>query len=219
MEEKQKDNKQNKKNIILNVVLWIFSVFFILTGLVYFNKIAIPSILILIAGILMLPPLNNFIKEKLNQKPNGKYYLLIKNVFIGLLIIAFMCYVPTENTSKTNAFTQNVINENNEILTQKTEMLDGVYEGEVQNNKKNGKGKFTWKDGATYNGEWKNDNINGEGTLTINADETYTGNFVNGKKSGKGVYTFANGDKYEGSFVGDRMSRTRNVHICKWRQI
>jgi hypothetical protein len=51
------------------------------------------------------------------------------------------------------------------------------YKGNFENNKKNGYGIETYKDGSKYEG-----------------------NFVNNKKSGKGIYRFANGEMYEGNF-------------------
>ena len=32
-----------------------------------------------------------------------------------------------------------------------------IYEGELNNGQKNGKGKFTYSNGDIYYGEWKND--------------------------------------------------------------
>src|ERR1035441_9925741 len=52
---------------------------------------------------------------------------------------------------------------------------NGIYVGEFQNEKRHGRGKYTWRDGRSYDGEWKNDNLHGEG-----------------------VFTFADGGKYDG---------------------
>jgi hypothetical protein len=42
---------------------------------------------------------------------------------------------------------------------------DGAkYEGNWENNKANGKGKFFHADGDIYTGEWKDDKANGQGT-------------------------------------------------------
>lgn len=38
----------------------------------------------------------------------------------------------------------------------------GVYEGEIKNLKKHGKGTFTLKDGSVYKGNWKNNFFDGE---------------------------------------------------------
>jgi hypothetical protein len=37
------------------------------------------------------------------------------------------------------------------------------YEGNFKNNKKDGKGEFTWPNGSKYIGEWNNNVQNGQG--------------------------------------------------------
>ena len=41
------------------------------------------------------------------------------------------------------------------------------YEGEVKDNRKNGKGIYCYADGEKYDGEWRNDNKNGNGKIQI----------------------------------------------------
>ena len=41
-----------------------------------------------------------------------------------------------------------------------------IYEGEWQNDKINGKGKFQWGNGSIYFGSWVNNNIEGFGKFT-----------------------------------------------------
>ncbi len=53
------------KMLLKNLILWIVSIFFILTFIVYIKEIPIPSIGILISGITLFPPINNKIKIKL----------------------------------------------------------------------------------------------------------------------------------------------------------
>lgn len=55
---------------------------------------------------------------------------------------------------------------------------DGVYEGNLVDGKRTGKGKYTWPSGNVYEGD-----------------------FVDGERTGKGKYTDANGNIYEGDFV------------------
>lgn len=54
---------------------------------------------------------------------------------------------------------------------------------------KHGKGKFTWKNGATYEGQWRKDHANGEGIFTFN-NATYQGFFENDELI-RGAYTSA----------------------------
>jgi hypothetical protein len=44
-----------------------------------------------------------------------------------------------------------------------------MYVGEYLNDKKHGRGVFTWKDGRKYDGEWKEGKQNGKGRY-YNAD-------------------------------------------------
>lgn len=210
-----------------NVILWILGVFFILTGIIFINQILVPSILIIIAGILLLPPMNKMIKSKLSnsEKANNiNNYNVIKNISIIIFFLIFMVNVPQDNTDQTTtsdvssntiiATSKEVnkediqINQNeidNSVLQTITE-TNGTYTGERVDGKKQGTGKYEWKDGTRYEGEFSNNEINGHGKLTIPEKGTYDGNFVNGKKSGQGTYTFANGDVYVGNWQDDKMS-------------
>ena len=57
---------------------------------------------------------------------------------------------------------------------------NGLYKGEMQSGKPNGKGITTFKNGDTYEGE-----------------------YVKGKRQGKGVYSFSDGEKYDGEWFQD----------------
>ena len=52
-----------------------------------------------------------------------------------------------------------------------------MYDGEWKEDKKDGQGTYTWKNGDKYEGEWKDD-----------------------KKHGEGVLLYINGSKLEGEF-------------------
>ena len=52
---------------------------------------------------------------------------------------------------------------------------DGVYSGQVENGKPEGKGIFRFKN-----------------------EDKYEGEFINGKKDGRGIYYFNIGDRYDG---------------------
>lgn len=59
-----------------------------------------------------------------------------------------------------NLENENIIEE--EIKTLK--LSNGViYEGEVKNGKRQGRGKQKWKEGTIFEGEWKNDQATGKG--------------------------------------------------------
>ena len=78
------------------------------------------------------------------------------------------------------------------------------FMGELQNGKRQGKGKILFPDGGYYEGEFKDDNYHGKGTLLVK-DYKYTGEFEEGKKKGKGKIEYFNPSKkiYEGSFIDD----------------
>ncbi len=104
-----------------------------------------------------------------------------------------------------------------------------VYEGEIVNAMRSGKGKMTYKNGDVYDGFFANDKMNGNFTVTYangdsyigpivnnvregfatityknkNGYDIYEGEFANDKKNGKGKMTYAEGNVYEGEFVND----------------
>ena len=109
------------------------------------------------------------------------------------------------NISNTNDTTKEGENEINEIISKdlnhkKMDYLDGRYEGEMINNKREGRGTFYFNDGDKYEGEWKNDFRHGKGIFYYNEGDRYEGDFKNNKKDGKGIYYYKNGDRYEGSY-------------------
>ncbi len=77
------------------------------------------------------------------------------------------------------------------------------YEGFMKDGKRDGTGKYTWKDGSVYEGGYKEDMKHGEGTYRWADGSSYTGTFYNDVKDGEGTFIYANGDKYEGHFSAD----------------
>jgi hypothetical protein len=77
------------------------------------------------------------------------------------------------------------------------------YEGEVRDDKPNGRGVYTWPDGRRYDGEWRNGKRNGHGVYTWHDGRRYDGEWRNDKKNGHGVYTWPGGDRYDGEFLDD----------------
>ena len=80
--------------------------------------------------------------------------------------------------------------------------VDGSrYEGEVINDKRNGKGIYHYANGDKYAGEWKDDRFHGKGCYIFSNGERYEGELMDGAKHGYGVYHYVNGNKYEGIWV------------------
>lgn len=209
-----------------NFILWVISILLILSSCAYVNQIMIPSILLLIAGIALLPPVNRRINEKIKSEEYKKDYRITKNILVIVFIFVFGANVPVQNKqnekidnkllmqyNNTNSITEKieeteVINQNNidESVTKTITETNGKYTGERIDGKKQGIGKYEWNDGSIYEGEFSDDKINGKGKLTLLENGVYEGTFINGKKSGQGIYNFKNEDKYEGNWEDDKMS-------------
>ncbi len=68
---------------------------------------------------------------------------------------------------------------------------NGVYVGEIRDGRKHGKGKFTHKNNREmYNGDWENDQKNGDGRMTYANGEVYDGSWVDDKREGTGKMTY-----------------------------
>ena len=76
-----------------------------------------------------------------------------------------------------------------------------LYEGNIENRKKEGRGKYTYANGDVYEGEFGNNKMEGEGKFTFaNGGGVYEGGWKNGKKEGNGKYVYGNNDYYEGEW-------------------
>mmetsp|Transcript_113567 Transcript_113567/g.169856 ORF Transcript_113567/g.169856 Transcript_113567/m.169856 type:complete len:389 (+) Transcript_113567:203-1369(+) len=80
---------------------------------------------------------------------------------------------------------------------------EGVYEGEVVNDLKEGIGVLYYHDGRQFQGTFKQDDPV-KGTLTFPDKSKYIGDLHNGARHGKGTYYFSDGSVYEGESVMDR---------------
>ena len=73
-----------------------------------------------------------------------------------------------------------------------------IYDGEINDYKKEGFGVLKFPDGATYTGEFKDDKQNGNGVMKDIIGYSYVGEWKDNKFDGYGIYTCK--DKYEGGF-------------------
>jgi len=84
-------------------------------------------------------------------------------------------------------------------------LFDGTYNGEyiIKKDKqiRNGKGIMTYTNGDVYEGNWENNEKNGEGTMTYGKDGdvhkkykngVYEGHWIKDQKWGKGKMTYKN---------------------------
>lgn len=68
-------------------------------------------------------------------------------------------------------------------------------------NKRTGKGSYTWPDATLYVGDFVQGKMTGKGTKIWASYDRYVGDFVDGQLSGKGTYIWANGERFDGDFV------------------
>ena len=92
---------------------------------------------------------------------------------------------------------------NKNRIKQTKDYSDGKYEGEFNNDKREGKGIMYYYNGDKYEGEYKNDKREGKGIMFYKSGDRYEGEFKNDKKEGKGIGYFKSGNKYEGEYKND----------------
>ena len=80
-----------------------------------------------------------------------------------------------------------------------------VYIGSYQNGKKNGQGKFIWKNGYIYEGSWKNNKREGKGVSILRNGDRYEGFWMDDHYNGFGKYTWSFGQEYEGDFQNNTL--------------
>ncbi|MCT4618989.1 MAG: stalk domain-containing protein [Marinisporobacter sp.] len=78
------------------------------------------------------------------------------------------------------------------------------YKGEFKNGRMVGEGVFEWLNGDKYIGKFNNNQKHGEGTLIYINRDCYTGNWKEDKKSDQGTMKYANGNQYEGQWLNDQ---------------
>jgi antitoxin component YwqK of YwqJK toxin-antitoxin module len=74
------------------------------------------------------------------------------------------------------------------------------YAGYFKSGKRDGTGTYIWADGDRYEGEWKDDLKDGIGTFTQADGNLYEGEWQKGVAAGKGIMILSSGDRYEGDF-------------------
>lgn len=193
--------EKNKRTIA-----WFIGFFLICSAIAYLNQKVVPSILILISGIIILPPINRRIKAKISDKNSSSRYELVRNIIAIISILIFAINISESNDTSVIKNNQTIDVSTVESDTIETTETNGTYTGQRSNGKKEGKGRFEWIDGSIYEGEFHEDKFHGQGKLTIPDKGVYEGEFKNGKKNGQGKYLFVNGDVYDGNWVDDKMS-------------
>ena len=130
---------------------------------------------------LFIDPKGNYFKgHLLNGVANGEGELMINNKF-----------------KYTGNFDNNLPNKKGKLLN----YIDNtIYEGDIVNGKKEGKGNIKFTDGTIYDGDFIDDKYEGKGKITFTNGCSYEGEFHNNKIDGKGKYIYSDGKEYNGDF-------------------
>jgi hypothetical protein len=86
------------------------------------------------------------------------------------------------------------------------ELDNGLYEGQILNNKRNGKGKMTYKNKSNgrqngiYDGDWDNNSRDGQGKMIFENNDIYEGTWKNDEMVGEGKIVKSDGNVYKGTW-------------------
>lgn len=91
------------------------------------------------------------------------------------------------------------------------------YKGETVDNKRSGKGEYTWSNGQRYVGDFFNDKINGQGTLYYPNGSIYKGQWINELQDGKGELRIAGREPQGIQFDNGRYDLTERI-VGFWKK-
>lgn len=120
-----------------NTILWVISIFLMLSMIVYIGQATTQAILMGILGLLVMPPINKKINEKIIN--GNKTKNTIKIISEIILFFVIVCNIPTnENTSITNTINNQNINNTTSTVSQINNTIanneDKENENTVENN-------------------------------------------------------------------------------------
>jgi hypothetical protein len=80
-----------------------------------------------------------------------------------------------------------------------------VYDGQIQDNERNGPGKMNYANGDVYTGLWLDDQRNGQGNITYANGNTYQGNWKADKMKGIGkfIHKSPEQEQFDWKFCGE----------------
>lgn len=88
-----------------------------------------------------------------------------------------------------------------------------VFEGNLENGVRQGKGKYTWSNGACYEGNYVDNKKHGKGKFSFPDKGVYEGDFSEDKMHGDGQYVYSNGDIYRGKFEAGKRHGAGMYHF------
>ncbi|KRX06271.1 Protein kinase-like domain [Pseudocohnilembus persalinus] len=169
------------------------------------------------------PSISEIIKKMKSIKVSKKKYDFMDGQFFGYLDVLnrkqnYGTFIY-ENGSKYEGNFENDLKNGYGKQT----YLNGTYEGNWVKNQKNGHGKFTWLNNDTYIGQWVNDQKEGQGEIIYNTQEKYQGQFKQNEFHGIGKFTHQNGSYYFGNWDrglkhgnGFFFENEENQYIGEW---
>jgi len=92
---------------------------------------------------------------------------------------------------------------NSSAPIQKKTYNNGVYEGQFLNDKRHGRGKYTFQSGEVYDGEWRDGDRNGYGKCRWANGNSYEGDWKGNMRTGRGKFFWADGSVYEGDYLNN----------------
>lgn len=93
----------------------------------------------------------------------------------------------------------------------KITFVNGVYEGDMMNDVKEGVGVYSYKNGDVYEGSWKDNKKHGVGVYRFAGGRGfYKGTWVNGLKDNIGILEISDGKRFQERWnMGKHISKTR----------
>lgn len=79
-----------------------------------------------------------------------------------------------------------------------------LYEGEMRDGKRHGRGTYVWANGDRYDGEWRNGNRHGYGTVVTANGGRFDGEWLDDNRDGRGTMVWASGSRYDGEWRDDK---------------
>lgn len=111
-----KENKFFK--IIFSILSWFFSIIFIIMGMGFLIDFIISGILTIIAGLIILPPFNKFLKNKYDIKLKIGLKILI--VLILLILAGIFTYTSIDNSVNKQQLQEEIGNNIQKVLITKS---------------------------------------------------------------------------------------------------
>ena len=149
-------------------------------------------------------------KDKITEDKNDKEIIITDNVNYEEFIGEYKDYISNGfgiyKNFITNLKISGIFDINGISWIGIEESAEGgyIYTGEFNNNKKEGYGTITWKDGNKYQGEFKNNQLYGYGLIEFPGQKYYQGEIKSGRMDGFGEFFWKDEKRYIGNYKNDK---------------